>query len=74
MTEERKRLPITESREEILNAIFENQVVLIRGETGSGKTTQVCEMLAVRCYRPATDHLIYAHKSLMSIGSERSGI
>lgn len=42
MMDERHSLPIADSREEILTAINTNQVVLIRGETGSGKTTQVC--------------------------------
>jgi len=42
MIEERSQLPIADSHEEILSAIEKNQVVLIRGETGSGKTTQVC--------------------------------
>ena len=35
-------MPIADSHDEILDAIQKNQVVLIRGETGSGKTTQVC--------------------------------
>ena len=34
-------MPIADSHDEILDAIQKNQVVLIRGETGSGKTTQV---------------------------------
>ena len=34
-------LPIAERREEIASAIRENQVVVIYGETGSGKTTQI---------------------------------
>jgi HrpA-like RNA helicase len=42
MIDERYKLPIADSREEILTAINTTQVVLIRGETGSGKTTQVC--------------------------------
>jgi len=41
MMTERSQLPIADSREEILDAIQNSQVVLIRGETGSGKTTQV---------------------------------
>ena len=39
--EERISLPIAESHDQILEAIEKNPVVLIRGETGSGKTTQV---------------------------------
>ena len=34
-------LPITEHKETILAAIRANQVVIVRGETGSGKTTQI---------------------------------
>ena len=41
MMEERKKLPIFASRDEILQKIEMNSVVLVRGETGSGKTTQV---------------------------------
>lgn len=36
-----EELPIAERREEIARAIRENQVVIIAGETGSGKTTQL---------------------------------
>ncbi len=34
-------LPVTQCRDEIAKAIDENQVVIIAGETGSGKTTQI---------------------------------
>ena len=34
-------LPVTERREEIRDAIREHQVVIVAGETGSGKTTQL---------------------------------
>lgn len=34
-------LPITEASEEIIKAIQEHQVVIVAGETGSGKTTQL---------------------------------
>ena len=37
-------LPITEKRDEIVAAIRGNQVVVITGETGSGKTTQIPKM------------------------------
>jgi len=36
-----KELPISEREDEIVRAIREHQVVIIRGETGSGKTTQI---------------------------------
>ena len=34
-------LPVSQRREDILAAIRDNQVVIIAGETGSGKTTQI---------------------------------
>lgn len=34
-------LPVSQRREEIARAIAENQVVIVAGETGSGKTTQL---------------------------------
>ena len=34
-------LPVSEKREDIINAIKQNQIVIICGETGSGKTTQL---------------------------------
>lgn len=37
-------LPVSARREEILKLIMENQVVVIAGETGSGKTTQLPKM------------------------------
>ena len=37
-------LPISERRDEILEAIAEHQVVVISGETGSGKSTQIPKM------------------------------
>ena len=41
MVEERSKLPVADSRQYILESIGNNPVVLIRGETGCGKTTQV---------------------------------
>lgn len=37
-----KNLPIYAKREEIVTAIRDNPVVILKGETGCGKTTQVC--------------------------------
>lgn len=37
-------LPVSQRRDEIVKAIKENQVVIIAGETGSGKTTQIPKM------------------------------
>ena len=38
-------LPVSEKREEIARAIRANQVVIVCGETGSGKTTQLPKIL-----------------------------
>jgi ATP-dependent helicase HrpA len=38
-------LPVSQRREDISRAIRENQVVIIAGATGSGKTTQIPKML-----------------------------
>ena len=38
-------LPVSQRREDISRAISENQVVIIAGATGSGKTTQIPKML-----------------------------
>ena len=41
MIEERSHLPVSQSHDYILNEINNNSVLIIRGETGCGKTTQV---------------------------------
>lgn len=42
---ETQTLPIVEHKKEIMEAIKNNDVVIIVGETGSGKTTQIPEMI-----------------------------
>ena len=39
-----EHLPVAARREEIMEAIAEHQVVIVAGETGSGKTTQLPKM------------------------------
>ena len=39
-----EELPVSERRDDIMSAIRDNQVVIIAGETGSGKTTQIPKM------------------------------
>ena len=41
----RKKLPVYPYREEFLQAVQENKVIIIVGETGSGKTTQIPQYL-----------------------------
>lgn len=43
--EQRRSLPIFKLREELVNAIRENQILVVIGETGSGKTTQMTQYL-----------------------------
>lgn len=43
--EQRRSLPVFAVRQELLNIIRENSVVIIVGETGSGKTTQLTQYL-----------------------------
>mmetsp|Transcript_29689 Transcript_29689/g.83695 ORF Transcript_29689/g.83695 Transcript_29689/m.83695 type:complete len:1298 (+) Transcript_29689:152-4045(+) len=45
LSQQRKSLPVFEVREELLQLIRENQVVVVVGETGSGKTTQMTQYL-----------------------------
>ncbi|RZF44519.1 hypothetical protein LSTR_LSTR002292 [Laodelphax striatellus] len=42
---ERGQLPIFSKRGEIMTAINENPVIIIKGNTGCGKTTQVCQYI-----------------------------
>nr|XP_012139245.1 PREDICTED: dosage compensation regulator isoform X2 [Megachile rotundata] len=42
---ERSSLPVFSMKNEIMSAINENPVIIIRGNTGCGKTTQVCQFI-----------------------------
>src|SRR3954453_8213877 len=48
-------LPVSEHREELKRAIAENQVVVVAGETGSGKTTQ----LPKRCLELGREAIVH---------------
>lgn len=43
--DQRRRLPAYQCRRELMRTIAENQVVVVVGETGSGKTTQLTQFL-----------------------------
>ncbi|KAG8297706.1 hypothetical protein J6590_030216, partial [Homalodisca vitripennis] len=45
MQEFRRKLPAWEKREELLHMIENNQIIVISGETGCGKTTQVAQFI-----------------------------
>ena len=44
LQEQRRFLPVYDCREELLQVIRENQIVVVVGETGSGKTTQASSL------------------------------
>jgi pre-mRNA-splicing factor ATP-dependent RNA helicase DHX16 len=60
----RKRLPVYPYREEFLAAVKDHRVLILVGETGSGKTTQVrplagaCRFCEVCLLQPLKSHLV----------------
>ena len=44
--EARKKLPVYAQMDEFFNVFNENQVIVMMGETGSGKTTQIPQFVA----------------------------
>lgn len=50
MIEQREGLPIFKLREELIKAVYDNQMLVVIGETGSGKTTQITQYLAEAGY------------------------
>jgi ATP-dependent RNA helicase DHX8/PRP22 len=44
--EQRESLPVFAFREQVIKAVKENQIMIVVGETGSGKTTQLTQYLA----------------------------
>lgn len=57
LREGRKKLPIYDARSDILEALKNNQVVVLEGETGSGKTTQVPQLLVEAGYVTKTQYI-----------------
>lgn len=52
---QRRALPAFSVREELMRVIAENQIVVVIGETGSGKTTQLTQFLAEEGYAKSID-------------------
>jgi len=46
LKDQRESLPIYRLKKELINAIVDNQVLVVIGETGSGKTTQMTQYMA----------------------------
>ncbi|KAL0984209.1 hypothetical protein UPYG_G00138520 [Umbra pygmaea] len=48
--EQRETLPIYKLKEQLIQAVHDNQILIVVGETGSGKTTQITQYLAEAGY------------------------
>ncbi|XP_014034566.2 ATP-dependent RNA helicase DHX8 isoform X1 [Salmo salar] len=48
--EQRESLPIYKLKEQLIQAVHDNQILIVVGETGSGKTTQITQYLAEAGY------------------------
>ncbi|XP_037945540.1 ATP-dependent RNA helicase DHX8-like [Teleopsis dalmanni] len=46
LVEQRQSLPIYKLRDDLIKAVSDNQILIVIGETGSGKTTQITQYLA----------------------------
>ncbi|XP_001948871.2 ATP-dependent RNA helicase DHX8 [Acyrthosiphon pisum] len=46
LLEQRQSLPIYKLKDELIKAVTDNQILIVIGETGSGKTTQITQYLA----------------------------
>ncbi|KAF4532358.1 hypothetical protein B566_EDAN003662 [Ephemera danica] len=46
LLEQRQSLPIYKLKDELVKAVTDNQILVVIGETGSGKTTQITQYLA----------------------------
>lgn len=50
LIDQRKSLPIYQFKDELIKAVADNQILIVIGETGSGKTTQITQYLAEAGY------------------------
>lgn len=68
LTADARKLPIWNMKDQLLAAIHHNQVILVCGETGSGKTTQVCVCLQEMHYLFAGENKsMFAYISQISL-------
>uniref|UniRef100_A0A3Q4A9W4 RNA helicase n=1 Tax=Mola mola TaxID=94237 RepID=A0A3Q4A9W4_MOLML len=50
IVQQRETLPIFKLKEQLVQAVHDNQILIVVGETGSGKTTQITQYLAESGY------------------------
>ncbi|XP_037319652.2 ATP-dependent RNA helicase DHX8-like [Pungitius pungitius] len=50
IVQQRESLPIYKLKEQLVQAVHDNQILIVVGETGSGKTTQITQYLAEAGY------------------------
>ena len=84
LKQQREYLPVFEVREELRKVIRENKVVIIVGETGSGKTTQLTQYLRedgywkygiIGCTQPRRVAAVSVAKRVSEeVGTELGGI
>ena len=55
LQEERRKLPIWARREELVDLLRSNQVLVVKGETGSGKSTQLPQFFLGEIWRVGSD-------------------
>ena len=60
LREQREYLPAFAVREDLIRVIRDNQVVIVVGETGSGKTTQLTQFLYEDGYAQTWDDWLHA--------------
>lgn len=65
--EARMKLPVCQSEQEVMEAIMEHDVVLLCGETGSGKTTQLPQFL----YEAGYGRAECGHRGMVGITQPR---
>jgi ABC-type lipoprotein export system ATPase subunit len=66
-TATRGYLPIDDAKVDILSALERSQVVVIRGETGSGKTTQVMQTLTFLLVTISKTFFLSKHSIFLNI-------
>lgn len=62
--EKRLKLPVYQFKEKLLEAVDQNQIVVVEGETGSGKTTQIPQFLVEAGYANQGQSLVACTVSL----------